>query len=110
VWAADNGYKHISKNIRDGLTMHAFYKIDSAKLKNVFAAFSTSDKAVYRNSADLFVRVFTREWETVLDRAAAELPYMEKKMGKYPYRQYSFIQGGDGGMEYAMATLLRALE
>jgi hypothetical protein len=21
-----------------------------------------------------------------------------------PYKQYSFIQGGDGGMEYAMST------
>jgi hypothetical protein len=24
----------------------------------------------------------------------------------YPYKQYSFIQGGDGGMEYAMSTLM----
>jgi len=32
---------------------------------------------------------------------------MEKKFGAYPYPQYSFIQGGDGGMEYAMATLLK---
>jgi hypothetical protein len=30
--------------------------------------------------------------------------YIEKRFGKYPYHQYSFIQGGDGGMEYAMAT------
>ena len=33
--------------------------------------------------------------------------WIEKKFGKYPYKQYSFIQGGDGGMEYAMATLLK---
>jgi hypothetical protein len=25
------------------------------------------------------------------------------KNGNYPYKQYSFIQGGDGGMEYAMS-------
>jgi aminopeptidase N len=31
---------------------------------------------------------------------------MESKFGKYPYPQYSFIQGGDGGMEYPMGTLL----
>ena len=31
---------------------------------------------------------------------------MESKFGKYPYPQYSFIQGGDGGMEYPMATLI----
>jgi hypothetical protein len=24
-----------------------------------------------------------------------------KNIGNYPYKQYSFIQGGDGGMEYA---------
>nr|MCU0322077.1 M1 family peptidase [Chitinophagaceae bacterium] len=35
------------------------------------------------------------------------MPYIEKRFGKYPYPQYSFIQGGDGGMEYAMATLLK---
>ncbi len=107
VWAADPGFTHISKSIRDGLTLHAFYKIDNEKLKALFASFSSNDKAMYRNSADLFIRVFTKEWETVLERAAAQLPYMEQKFGKYPYKQFSFIQGGDGGMEYAMATLLK---
>jgi len=107
VWAADPQYTHISKKIRDGLTIHAFYKISPDKLKALFASFSASDKALYRNSADLFVRVFQRDWETVLERAASQFPYMEKKYGPYPYKQYSFIQGGDGGMEYAMATLLK---
>ena len=107
VWAADPDYIHISKTLRDGLVIHALYKIDAEKLKNLFASFSASDKAMYRNSADLFIRVFQKEWETVLDRAANELPDMEKRFGKYPYKQYSFIQGGDGGMEYAMATLLK---
>jgi aminopeptidase N len=32
---------------------------------------------------------------------------MDKSYGEYPYKQYSFIQGGDGGMEYPMATLLK---
>src|SRR5690606_114633 len=27
-------------------------------------------------------------------------------IGNYPYEQYSVIQGGDGGMEYAMCTLI----
>jgi hypothetical protein len=27
-------------------------------------------------------------------------------VGPYPYKQYSVIQGGDGGMEYAMCTLI----
>jgi len=47
-------------------------------------------------------------WNNVLWAAEKVLPYMEKRFGKYPYPQYSFIQGGDGGMEYAMATLLKS--
>jgi hypothetical protein len=32
--------------------------------------------------------------------------FYNKNVGNYPYKQYSFIQGGDGGMEYAMCTLM----
>jgi predicted metalloprotease with PDZ domain len=32
--------------------------------------------------------------------------YVNNKYGKYPYKEYAFIQGGDGGMEYPMATLI----
>lgn len=34
------------------------------------------------------------------------LAFYNKMVGKYPYEQYSVIQGGDGGMEYAMCTLV----
>jgi aminopeptidase N len=34
------------------------------------------------------------------------MDYYNHKVGAYPYKQYSFIQGGDGGMEYAMCTLM----
>ena len=80
VWFADNNFKHLSKEVRKGLTLHVYYKAKDAK----------ADSA----------------WANVLWAAEKALPYMEKKMGAYPYPQYSFIQGGDGGMEYAMATLL----
>jgi uncharacterized protein YutD len=33
-----------------------------------------------------------------------------KTVGDYPYKQYSVIQGGDGGMEYAMCTLILGQE
>lgn len=36
----------------------------------------------------------------------AVLEYVNTNYGKYPYPEYSFIQGGDGGMEYPMATLI----
>jgi hypothetical protein len=34
------------------------------------------------------------------------MDFYNKNIGKYPYKQYSVIQGGDGGMEYAMCTLV----
>ena len=81
VWAADDHFKHLSKEVRKGLTLHVYYK----------------EKDAQADSA----------WANVLWAAEKALPYMEKKFGTYPYPQYSFIQGGDGGMEYAMATLLK---
>lgn len=79
VWAADPNYEHIVKK-QDGVILNVVYKkVDSLEKK----------------------------WQTVADAAVTVLPYMEKRFGKYPYPQYSFIQGGDGGMEYPMATLLR---
>jgi hypothetical protein len=35
------------------------------------------------------------------------MEFYNKTVGDYPYKQYSvIIQGGDGGMEYAMCTLI----
>ena len=34
------------------------------------------------------------------------MKYFNDKIGPYPYKQYSVVQGGDGGMEYAMLTLI----
>ena len=47
------------------------------------------------------------EWNLVADAAVKVYPFIIKNFGAYPYKQYSFIQGGDGGMEYPMATLLK---
>lgn len=81
MWAADNKYKHLSKEVRKGLTFHVYFKDKNA----------SSDSA----------------WANVLWAAEKALPYMEKKFGPYPYPVYSFVQGGDGGMEYGMGTLLK---
>ena len=32
--------------------------------------------------------------------------FFNEKVGEYPYKQYSVVQGGDGGMEYPMCTLI----
>ncbi|MBC7887571.1 MAG: M1 family metallopeptidase [Ferruginibacter sp.] len=79
VWAADPDYKHVSRKIRSGLTIHVLYKSN---------------------------REDAAKWEGLLDMAQNAFPYIEKTFGAYPYPQYSFITGGDGGMEYPMATLL----
>lgn len=107
VWAADTGYTHITKIVRDGLVLHAFYKIMPELLIKQFNAFSAKQKQQFENDAQVFVATYANEWETILDKAAKVLPFIDKTFGKYPYRQYSFIQGGDGGMEYPMATLLK---
>ena len=79
VWAADPDYEHIVRK-QDGVTLNVVYKkVDSLE----------------------------KNWQTVAEGAVTVLPYMEKRFGKYPYPQYSFIQGGDGGMEYPMATLIK---
>ncbi|MFP5040994.1 M1 family metallopeptidase [Parasediminibacterium sp. JCM 36343] len=80
VWAADPDYIHLSKKIGD-VVLNAFYKKGTKQTDSL--------------------------WNNVLWSAEKVLPFIEKRFGKYPYPQYSFIQGGDGGMEYAMATLLR---
>lgn len=82
VWAADTSYNHLSKTIRPGLTLHVIYKY---KAQN----------AGYEEG-----------WKQVMVAAEKVLPYIEKNFGRYPYPQYSFIHGGDGGMEYPMATLI----
>jgi hypothetical protein len=107
VWAADPDYKHISKPVRNGMVLHVFYKIDQDKLTNQFNAFSERQKQQFGSKAENYIANYQQEWETVLDRAATVLPFMDKMFGFYPYKQYSFIQGGDGGMEYPMATLLK---
>jgi Peptidase family M1 domain len=82
VWAADPEYKHISRKINNGPVIHVIYNDKPGDLKN--------DSA----------------WIKIADAAVKVLPFIEKNFGKYPYPQYSFIHGGDGGMEYPMATLI----
>ena len=79
VWAADPNYEHIVRK-QDGVILNVIYKKVDSLQKN---------------------------WGRVADAAVTVLPYMEKRFGKYAYPQYSFIQGGDGGMEYPMATLIK---
>jgi len=79
MWAADPEFIHKTRTVRDSLVFHLLYKPG---------------------------RTDAKEWEDILDNAEKALPFIEKTFGGYPYKQFSFIHGGDGGMEYPMATLL----
>jgi hypothetical protein len=78
VWAADPDFKHITRVLPDKRVIHVLF---DGKQKE-------------------------EGWIKIADAAVKVLPFIEANFGAYPYQQYSFIQGGDGGMEYPMATLI----
>jgi hypothetical protein len=45
-------------------------------------------------------------WKNLQPMTVKLMQFYNETVGKYPYEQYSVIQGGDGGMEYAMCTLI----
>ncbi|MET2983650.1 M1 family metallopeptidase [Aureibaculum conchae] len=79
TWAADPDYIHDKIKGENDITLHFFYK---------------NDKEIIEN------------WKKLQPKTAGLLSYFNKHIGQYPYKQYSVIQGGDGGMEYAMCTLI----
>lgn len=79
AWVADPDFNHISKIAHDGTMLHFIYQPNE----------KTSE-----NWAKLPV---------IMDEA---LKFMNANYGKYQFPQYTFIQGGDGGMEYPMITLI----
>ena len=106
VWAADDAYVHDKVTTPSGVELHVFYKNDAAHNAKVYSRMTDKNKALYSNSPSTYSKVNQENWAKVLPAALKVLPYIEKNFGAYPYKQYSFIQGGDGGMEYPMATLL----
>tara|TARA_R110002050_G_scaffold43672_6_gene104504 strand:- start:9876 stop:11729 length:1854 start_codon:yes stop_codon:yes gene_type:complete len=81
TWAADPDYIHDTLQIPNGPMLHFFYK-------------STMTKEQQNN------------WKLLQPKTVEFMQYYSENIGKYPYKQYSVIQGGDGGMEYAMCTLI----
>lgn len=79
MWAADPEYIHKTRKVSPDVTLHLLYKSGATN---------------------------ARAWEKILDDAEKAFPFIEKTFGVYPYKQYSFVHGGDGGMEYPMSTLL----
>ena len=79
VWAADPEYKHTTRKARNGPMMHFIFQE------------TESNKEAWAKLPEVMDEVFD---------------YCNKNFGQYQYKKYSFIQGGDGGMEYPMATLI----
>ena len=79
TWAADPDYIHDSLQVPDGPVLHFLY---------------SGDEKIQEN------------WKKLQPQAVQLMQFFSENIGQYPYEQYSFIQGGDGGMEYAMCTLI----
>ncbi|GIQ59037.1 peptidase M1 [Flavobacterium collinsii] len=79
TWAADKEYTHDIVKGPNDVDLHFFYKNNPKTTAN------------WKQLEPLMVKV---------------MDYYNHRVGAYPYKQYSFIQGGDGGMEYAMCTLM----
>lgn len=48
----------------------------------------------------------TKFWDEARSYAVKFFQIMNARFGRYQYPSYSFIQGGDGGMEYGMCTIM----
>jgi len=78
AWAADPDYIHDIKKSESGVDLHFFYK----------------------------PTVNVEDWKKLQEDSVLLMKYFEEAIGPYPWKQYSIIQGGDGGMEYAMCTMI----
>jgi hypothetical protein len=106
MWAADPEYRHLSKTAANGTTINVIYNRDISFLQKQFEALPEKTRLSYGSDVNKYIDNWDNQWNTVLEAAVTVLPFIESKFGKYPYKQYSFVHGGDGGMEYPMATLV----
>ncbi len=79
MWAADPDYRHITKTRANGTELHFFFQPRQGATEN---------------------------WEKLPEVMDEAFNYINKNFGQYHHKKYSFIEGGDGGMEYPMATLI----
>ena len=106
MWAADPEYRHVAKKTASGVTINVLYNADDKFLQQRYDTMRPSVRLLYNNSFQTYKEKWHADWQKVADAAVLVFPYVEKHFGAYPYKQYSFIHGGDGGMEYPMSTLL----
>lgn len=104
AWAADPEYKHLTRKTAEGITINVLYK--SKPTQYSFDVMSPAQKTAFGNDYNKYAAAWDAQWETIADAAVTVYPFIKKNFGAYGWQQYSFIHGGDGGMEYPMATML----
>lgn len=90
MWAADPDYIHVTAQVPDGPLLRFFYQTDPVAIN----AQEDANDSLLENWAQL--PAFTIK----------AFEFMNERYGEYPYDEYVVIQGGDGGMEYTMGTLI----
>lgn len=71
------------------------YTVDSISIKNgplIYLIYQKSEQTNYWEESKPYIKKY--------------FSLMKENFGAYPYPTYSFIQGGDGGMEYGMCTMI----
>ncbi|MFL5808173.1 MAG: M1 family metallopeptidase [Flavisolibacter sp.] len=104
AWAADPEYKHIVRQVPNGPTINVLYNAEPSR--DMFEGMSAQGQAAYGNDFKKYAASWDKQWETIADAAVTVFPFIKKTFGDYPYKQYSFIHGGDGGMEYPNCTMI----
>ncbi len=90
MWGADPDFTHTTDELSNGTKLHFFYQQDTVA-----------------QNADRYSQEQLREnWERLPEYTVRAFEYMNEHFGEYPYDKFSVIQGGDGGMEYPMGTLI----
>lgn len=89
-WGADPDFTHTTKQVPGGPTLHFFYQTDP----------------VAENADSNAQRQLLQNWKQLPEYVSQAFQYVSENYGGYPYDKYSFVQGGDGGMEYPMGTLI----
>ncbi len=79
AWAADPDYTHEWVKVPNGPELHFF--------------FQENEKT-------------TQTWREMQEYVIKAFQFLSETFGKYPYDQYSVIQGGDGATEYPMCTMI----
>lgn len=90
MWAADPDYTHVTAQVPDGPLLRFFYQTDP----------------VAENASDDAQSELLSNWENLPEYTIRAFEFMNENYGEYPYDEYIVIQGGDGGMEYTMGTLI----